>query len=70
MIFISNEQIIFIPHANHVYLIAYTHTRLNVANLARSPKTSRVGRVENLKESQKLRWNDADCRHLLASCGC
>ena len=65
MILIPNEQIIFIPHANQVYLIVYSHSRPNVPTLVRSLDVSNVEPVWNLEGRQKLHQNEAGCRHLM-----
>jgi hypothetical protein len=57
MIFIPNEQIIFIPHVNQVYLIAYSHTKPNVANLAWSLMESGLLRTEGETETTS-EWSE------------
>lgn len=55
MILIPNEQIILIPHANQVYLIAYNHARPNMTNVARSLNIVGLGLFRTWKGDRSIR---------------
>lgn len=63
-ILIPNKQIIFIPHMNQVYLIAYSPSGPNVPHLVRSLKASGVGPAWSLEGRQKQHQNEMGRRHV------